>query len=356
MKRLFSTLAALAFLSAALACRADTIVFTDSAGRTHTLPHPITRVYTTSPIGSIFVYTLAPETLVGINATPTLGERRYMLKETLALPILGGWFGKNGTGNLETLMASKPEIVLNIGDTKQASVDLADRIERQTGIPVLVIDNELSDTAKVYEMLGLLLGKEEKAKELGEYCTKAYRDIERLSAAIPESERVRFYYAEGIKGLETDFEASRHCEAFRLAGGANVCKSGEDSGFGRALLSMEQVLLWQPDAIFVGRDKGEDTDQLPLWTQDAKWQSLPAFRNKRVYQIPDAPFNWMDRPPSVNRVIGIRWAFWCLYPDKVDFDMVAETRKFFHLFYHYEMSADEARKLLEDSKLKTAHE
>jgi iron complex transport system substrate-binding protein len=330
--------------------------FTDDAGRTRDIPTPVHRVYSTNPIAQIYVYTIAPETMVGLNAVPTLGERRYMTPETIKLPIVGGWFGKNGTANLEVLMATKPDVILSIGSLNRTQTDFADNLEKTTGIPVIMLTGELDACDHTYERLGVLFGKPEAGAELGAYCRKTYDDMIALAATIPEAEKVRFYYAEGPKGLETDHAASWHSEALRLAGGSNVCLSGNDDGFGRALISMEQVLLWQPEAMFIGREKGDNTDELPDWLEGAQWKKIPAVKNGRIYEIPDAPFNWIDRPPSSGRILGMRWAFWCLYPDKVNYDMVAETRKFFHLFYHYEMGEEEARKLLEDSKLKLLHD
>jgi iron complex transport system substrate-binding protein len=356
-KRYFIALAPI-LLAALFSCplHAATIEFTDDAGRVRTIPSPVRRVYSTNPIAQIYVYTLAPETMVGVNAVLTLGERRYMLPEVAKLPVVGGWFGKNGTANLEVLMGTKPDIILSIGTVNKTQIDFSNNLEKTTGIPVVMLTGDLKGTDHTYAQLGKLFGKPELAAEMGAYCRKSYDEMVALSATIPEAERVSFYYAEGPKGLETDHASSWHAEALRIAGGKNVCLTGGDSGFGRGLISMEQVILWQPQAMFIGREKGDNTDEAPEWLADEKWRRIPACANHRVYQIPDAPFNWIDRPPSVGRIIGIRWAFWCLYPDRVNYDMVKEVRTFFNLFYHYEMGEKEARKLLEDSKLKVTHD
>ena len=41
-------------------------------------------------------------------------------------------------------------------------------------------------------------------------------------SSIPDSEKVRVYYAEGPKGLQTDPTGSSHSELIELAGGINV--------------------------------------------------------------------------------------------------------------------------------------
>ncbi|MBP8961772.1 MAG: hypothetical protein KBG39_02395, partial [Opitutaceae bacterium] len=65
-----------------------------------------------------------------------------------------------------------------------------------------------------------------------------------------------------------------------------------------------------------------------------------------------APFNWFDRPPSASRMLGIKWLLWVLYPDRAKYDMVAETREFYRLFYWYDMSEAEARQILDASRPK----
>jgi iron complex transport system substrate-binding protein len=335
---------------------AETVKLMDAAGRELELPANICRVYCTSPMGAIFVYTLAPDVLVGWNHRPTPTELAFMTPAARKLPILGGWFGKNGTANLETLLASAPDIILSVGTLGDTDRAFADRIQSQTGIPVVMADNALDACPEVYTLLGRLLQRPERAQQLADYTREKYQQIVELSAAIPESERVRFYYAEGLLGLETDSEISRHTESFRVAGGRNVCKVLNESGFGRSRVSMEQILMWQPEAIFIGRDKQDDLAAPPRWILDRKWRSLPAFRQGRVYQVPVAPFDWMDRPPSVNRIIGIQWAFYCMYPDRADFDMISEIRRFYKLFYHYELSLLEAEKLLQNSIVDLNHE
>ena len=45
------------------------------------------------------------------------------------------------------------------------------------------------------------------------------------------------------------------------------------------------------------------------------WQGVDAVRAGRVYLSPTAPFGWIDRPPSLNRMIGLKWLAGLFYPD-----------------------------------------
>ena len=44
-----------------------------------------------------------------------------------------------------------------------------------------------------------------------------------------------------------------------------------------------------------------------------------------LHEKRDLPFSWCDRPPAVNRILGIQWIANALYPDTYDVDMVDVT-------------------------------
>ena len=56
-----------------------------------------------------------------------------------------------------------------------------------------------------------------------------------------------------------------------------------------------------------------------------------------------------NSPPSVNRVLGVWWLGNLLYPELYDYDMIAVAQEFYSLFWHYELSEDEARTLMAHS-------
>ena len=338
--------------SAATALRAaDTVAFVDGAGRTVQLPTKIERIYCTSPVAAIFLYSLAPSKMAGWNYKLGQAEAHFLLPEVRNLPVLGGWFGENGRGNRETLLAAKPNIVLSIGYNNRTSVEFAERLQEQIGIPVVVASGTLEDTAATYELIGGLCGANEQAAKLAAYCRKALAEAKALAATIPPEQRLRVYYAEGLRGLQTDPQGSMHAEILDLIGAENVARGPEASNFGRASVSLEQVIAWKPDAILVCPEKlNPDGNWLPEWLGAHEWSQVKAVEAGRVYIIPGAPFNWFDRPPAPSRFLGLKWVAWVLYPDRVKFDLTTETREFYRLFYHYDLSAEEARKILDASR------
>ena len=63
---------------------------TDMAGREVVVPKEINKVFCVSPVGTIFVYTLNPDLLVGWNYELNSAEKKYILPQYHSLPNLEG--------------------------------------------------------------------------------------------------------------------------------------------------------------------------------------------------------------------------------------------------------------------------
>ena len=97
---------------------------------------------------------------------------------------------------------------------------------------------------------------------------------------------------------------------------------------GLAAVSIEQVLVWNPDVIVT-----IDPDFAAAVAHDPAWSSVAAVRAGRVHLAPHLPFGWVDLPPSVNRLIGLWWLAKILYPDQFPEDLRPLTRDFYRRYY-----------------------
>jgi len=332
----------------------ETRTIVDHAGRTVTVPGEINKVFSTSPVGMILMYTLAPEKLIAWNFEITPEYKKFILPQCHNLPDLGGWYA-NKSCNTEELLKIHPDVIISIGVINESSAPQADRIQQQVGIPVVVVNGELTEMDQTYTFMGDLVGAKDRAKELAAYCRKTVDDVAEKAKQIPENKRVRVYYAEGAQGLDTDPKGSQHTQVLDLVGGINIADVPMKGGMGMTAVSLEQVLSWDPDVIItatMGPLGGQEGMIYQNVTTDPKWSNLQAVKNNRVYDIPDKPFNWFDRPPSVNRIIGVKWLANVLYPDIFPYDTKAEIKDYFAKFYHYSLSDQEIDELLVRSKAK----
>ncbi len=322
---------------------------TDMAGRTVEIPSEIKKVYTTSQIGIIVLFTLNPDKLAGWGFALTEDDRKFIDQKYYDLPVLGTWSGKNGTGNIEEIIRVHPDVILSIGTIDDSQKSLSDKIQEQTGIPVVMIDGPLDKLDKMYEMAGDILGEQARAKELADYCAKTISDMKAITTKIPEDKRVKVYYAEGPKGLETDPKGSFHTEVLDFINGINVAEVPMQSGYGRTAVSLEQLLKWDPEVIIAGYDKDAKAGFFKDIYSTPEWMGIRAVKDKKVYSIPNRPFDWFDRPPSVNRIIGVKWLANLLYPEYVKLDMHAEVKDFYSKFYHTELTEQEVEELLSEA-------
>lgn len=326
-----------------LAAGASARTVTDSAGRPVALPERVTRVYAAGPPASILVYIVAPETLTGWPRALHPHERPYIAEAYRDLPETGRLTGRGNTVNLETLLKSEPDLILDFGSLRDTYVSLADAVQEQTGIPYLLIDGRFENTPAALRLVGEILGVEARGEALAAYVEALFAEIDAGLAGLPDDARPRTYLARGPAGLETGLKGSINTEIIERAGGLNVADPG-DASVRRGIVntSIEQVIAADPDTILTW-----DRTFYDKVRTDPLWAGIDAVRRGRVYLSPTAPFGWIDRPPSVNRIIGLRWLSGLLFPERFAFDLDAETRRFYRLFYHVELSDTELDGLID---------
>ncbi len=66
------------------------------------------------------------------------------------------------------------------------------------------------------------------------------------------------------------------------------------------------------------------------------------------------PYNWLSNPPSINMLLGVWWLGNLLYPQYYDYDMTEKAQEAFRILWNYDLSADEAAEMLQNSTLKGA--
>jgi iron complex transport system substrate-binding protein len=314
-------------------------VVTDSAGRQVAVPERIERVFPAGPPAMVLLYVLAPETLLGWTREFRGNEAAYVAAPYRDLPVLGRLTGRGGDANLEAVLAARPDLIFDFGSIAPIYVSLADRVQAQTGVPYVLIDGRFASTAPALRLMGQILGVEQRAAKLATYADATYADLDAMLAKIPQEQRPRVYLARGPEGLETGVRGSINTEILERVGAINVADAPGQRGI--VNVSIEQVLLWNPEVVVTWDDRFFER----VW-DDPFWQGTDAVRNRRVYLSPSEPFGWIDRPPSINRLLGMRWLASVLYPDRFDGDLRAMTREFYALFYQVDLSERQLDDLL----------
>ncbi len=325
-----------------------TMTVTDSTGREVVLPEELTQIAPSGTSAQMILYTLVPDHLVGWGKTPGKAQKKYIPEKYYNLPEFGQFYGKNASLNLEALIAAKPQVIIDMGDMKKGHKEDMDRIQEQTGIPTIFIEANLDNFAEAYRKLGELFGVQEQAEQLAAYIDETVQTTQDIAAKIPQEERVSVMFGTGETGLDVNAKGSIHSAVIELVGADNAIEVDEVSNKGGGnTISMETVMVAQPDVIVFSAGAPYDTV-----ADDKNWSGVKAIQEGKYYEIPSEPYNWLTEPPSVNRIIGVRWLGNLLYPERYPYDMIKETKDFYELFWRYTLTDEEAKELLARSTFK----
>src|SRR5262249_1114663 len=249
---------------------------TDATGRALSAPEKVARVFPAGPPAPILLYTLAPDLLLGWPRANRPEECAYMLPDVCARPEVGRITGRGNTANLESVIALKPDLILDVGSTSVTFVSLTERVQQQTGIPYVLLDGRFDAIATTYRKLGELIGRHDEAEKLARYADDTIKATVGRVAAIKVDDRPRVYYARGPRGLVTGLGGSINVETVEMLA-RNV--AGGNQG-GLANVSIEQVLVWNPDVIVT-----IDQDFAANVRTDPAWTSVKAVRDGRVHFV-----------------------------------------------------------------------
>lgn len=310
----------------------------DSAGRSLQVPARVERVFPAGPPAAILLYTLAPDLLLGWPRANRPDELEFLRPDIGRRPEVGRITGRGNSANLESVLALKPDLIVDSGSMRPTYVELAERVQAQTGIAYALLDGQFAAIPDSYERLGVLVGRESRARELAEACADAMRTVTARVAQVPLADRPRVYYARGPDGLQTGLGGSINTEIMTFMG-LNLV--GRELQGGLSTVSIEQVLAWDPDLIVTTDPSfAAEAGRMPAW------RGVRAVRERRVHLSPRLPFGWIDFPPGVNRIPGLWWLGKTVFPQRFPEDLGVIARDFYRRFYGVEPSDAQLRRVL----------
>lgn len=324
---------------------------TDDAGRELEIPtaDAIQSIFFTSGLAQVYIIALDPDKLGGSAAKFTDEELQFLPKGIDKLHYMGTLHNSDEIDR-EALLVEDIDIMFSISGVglTSANISEAEEIQEQTNIPVVLVDGSFDKVGHAFRFLGELLDKQERAEELASYVDKIYEEVSSVVATIPEEDRIPIYYAEGAEGLQTEPASSQHMLAFLEAGALDVATCEETYGGGMTDVSLEQVLKWDPEVIISWDSEIRGGAYEDIKT-NKNWADITAVKDGRVYAMPNLPWAWCDRPPGVNRIIGLEWVCNLLYPDIYQIDIVERTQEFFKVMLNVDITREQALDVLGDS-------
>lgn len=242
---------------------ADPITITDIAGREVTVDAPVKRMILGEGRQIYLLGVLDRENpferVVGwredlLQADPdtyaAYAEKFPQLKD---LPTFGGF--KDGTFDVEQAASLQPDVVLMNFEAKAATEDAGyDDKLAELGIPIVYVDfreDPVAHSVKSMQIMGKLVGKEDKAEEYVEFVDQQMKRVTDVIAASGIERPSVFIDRAG--GYSDDccmtFGDGNFGEYVEMAGGTNIAKDILPTTFGT--LNPEQIIAANPDQVIV---------------------------------------------------------------------------------------------------------
>ena len=225
----------------------------------------------------------------GLNKQ-TFNLRPYSLAnpEISEIPEVGA---AKGIVDNEKLLMSGADILF-MGGASNSNAEVANEIQEKTGIPVVMFfaGNYVTDAEKIQDsllMLGEILGKEQRAKDLIAYFDVVEADLQKRVSGLSAEESV--YVAgvayngyHGLDGTDPTYYPFVILNADNVASGITSV-----SQTGYAQVSKEKILEWDPDIIFVdlATIQAAEGGALVEMEKDPSYRELTAVKEGTVYTI-----------------------------------------------------------------------
>lgn len=301
----------------------------------------IQRVISSGPPSDLLMFALAPEKMVGFaSISLKKGHTGLFAQQWLDLPVYGRLAGRGSTLSLEQLLSYNPDLIIDTGNIDDTYRSQAEKVAKQTNVPYLLIAGGLKDSPQQLTQLGETLGVELQAQKLSQLAQR-YLDDAVAFAHKPQQKPLSFYLARGAKGLETGAKGSIHTEAIEMLGLRNVVDIPNFRGL--TTVSMEQLYQWNPDIIITQYDEA-----IEFMTTSPLWKGLDAIANRQLLVFTGMPFGWLDGPPGVNRLLGMR-RLQSHFDDGIAATIKQDIAEFFELFYHSPLTVEQVDLLMEKS-------
>lgn len=264
------------------------------------------------------VYMLeAEDKIIGVSAKLYTNEDTYdylsLIDERIKTKSLSTP-GDEESINIESIVGLKPDLVVGY-HIPEGTV----RTLKQLGIEVYNGKSETyTDTEKELTDLGILLGKEEKSKELLNFASKEFESIKKQ---IPSTHHKTAYFswANG-RIFTTAGTESMMGQCLDFAGVKNVAQSKIDM----PNISPETLVSWNPDTIFMWNDSPN------LFYNHLQLRGINAVKNKQIFNL--MPMFFYNPHNLKALLVSARIQNWA-YQIKSDEEMLAQLKYYLHSLY-----------------------
>lgn len=262
--------------------KSEGVEVTDALGRRVMVPEQVDSIVCIKASAiRLICYAGGADRICGVEECELRGNpytHLYAYPKLRTKPAIGPMMG----GDPELILSVSPNLIF----TTCSTIDEADRLQKGCGVPVVALEygNLASRRDEFYSSLILvskILGTESRVDSLIAYINSQIDDLGVRAEAALQNETSPIVYVCGIsyKGKKGLNSTDPYYPALQFLNGNNVATEIESrliSEINGTTVSFEQILLWNPDVIFV------DNDGLDLVIDDLERLKI---KDKECYMI-----------------------------------------------------------------------
>ena len=311
----------------------ETITVTDMLGRKVDGPKDTKSTTVASTYGVVVPFLVTLEAGDRAKAVNFKNKKFYRLVND---PIINaGTIGTRVSVDSEALAKVDPDVYI-CRTTDKADIDLCARL----GIPSIAITAELPEEVfQAYELLGELLGCEERAKEVTDYLKNELKDIDALAETIPEEDKVTALCMGSLLSRVASEDMLQTMLLKRV--GAITVVDGIKSEQERywADCGVEKIFELNPDFIFVTSSAALNFSMDDFY-KDSAWAAMTAVKNKHIYKMPAKLDSW--DMPGPGFILAMYYMMHQMYPDVCTTEMLQnEVDDYYEFFFGRTFTGDE---------------
>lgn len=324
----------------------------DLKGRQVTIPQRVKHLAVTPIPWASVIYALDgnSERLLAIHPSALSAYKNNFLekKDKHFASINTKIVGQNFSVNIESaVQAGVDAIVLWKYQEKEA-----EKIDK-VGIPTLLIYNDTIENLKQsFLIVGKLLGKEERAKQLTTYYDKTYNRLAEKKAWEAKKKPIVLFLRNANLRLQGNDNFIH--EAMHLGGGHNPYEQISLNRSNSQTIPMEEIYKLNPDIILLSNfDKFVPDDLYNNRIQGQDWSTVKAIKERRVYKVPLGIYRW--DAPGVETPLMMEWLAHVMQPELFkNIDVRADAKKFYTDFMNYSITEEDMAQIFADKANKNS--
>jgi iron complex transport system substrate-binding protein len=246
--------------------------------------------------------------------------------------------------NIEALLTYKPDLVFGFPRPDESNKLDELGISNVPGAVTANLESSLKQLGIYAESIG---GEAPaRAQAYTDYFHDKLNAVRAVTDTLSEEDRPAVYYS-AIDLLSTYGKYSDLTEVIRAAGGRSV--TAELDAGNHAQITFEQLLQYNPAFIFIDHGGIGELDTVEKIRQntysDGRYGMIKAVADHQVYLTPSGVFYW---DMGLQKILLVQEMAKILHPGLFkNLDMNAELREFYSKFYHYDLSPEEAQRILD---------